>query len=98
MTKAIEQSQHLILCPLPHPASRLAWQGWAKNLAIITEHKQGVIDGSVDSLHDFRVAWREVRTVLECLSDVLPPGTSQLILDDAKWIRNQLGIVRDHDV
>jgi CHAD domain-containing protein len=57
-----------------------------------------VVDGSVDGVHDARVATRRLRSHLKTLSNLLDPAPRDALWDELKWLGRQLGAVRDLDV
>jgi CHAD domain-containing protein len=53
---------------------------------------------SADQIHDLRVAYRRLRSVIKVFGEFLSVPESGRIADDARWFTIRLGAVRDLDV
>lgn len=57
-----------------------------------------VADVDTEYLHDFRVAVRRTRSVLKMLGDVLPPGLTEQMAPEFRWLGDITTPTRDLDV
>ena len=68
-------------------------------LAELDATVDGIIDDiDTEYLHDFRVAVRRTRSVLKMLGDVLPPGLSDRLAPEFRWLGDITTPTRDLDV
>lgn len=90
--------------PEPQPASdapalaHVRW-GLAHHAQWLVTHDPGARLGrEPESLHQMRVATRQLRAVLRTASSLLVPEWANLLRDDLRWLGRLLGPARDLDV
>ena len=65
----------------------------------LSHHEAGVRLEDADELHKQRVAARRLRSLLRSASGhVVSPARSQRLIDELRWLGDELGEVRDRDV
>ncbi len=86
----------------PHTSDRLAdvtVKNMGRQFARMVWYEPGARVGvDPEYIHDMRVATRRLRTALLVFSDVLPPGSHEVLQRELRWIGRWLGRVRDCDV
>lgn len=77
-------------------------QGAALILAVklpeVLSFQEAARGGSVDSIHDMRVASKRLREALRVLRPALPEDSRKLMLQEVEELNDSLGAVRDCDV
>jgi len=61
-------------------------------------HREGVLQGDVDAVHDMRVGSRRLRAALDVFAAAFPNAEFHRLHSETARLTDELGAVRDHDV
>lgn len=61
-------------------------------------HREGVLRGDVDAVHDMRVGSRRLRAALDVFAAAFPGAEFRRLHRETARLTDELGAVRDHDV
>jgi CHAD domain-containing protein len=98
---AAEAPPDVVVRPLRRGASlaEVVSQAVARSVEKLIEHHPGVVLGDdPESVHQFRVAARRLRSDLRTFDPLLDPSWSASLRSELSWLGAQAGSVRDNDV